>query len=222
MASRRDDPFRYPKYRLARRIKPPVYVRYHSFKPHLRLEFEQKCVYCRRPDSVHPNDVQGFAVEHHRPKRRFPERECDYTNLFYACASCNSYKGEYWPEDEGEPFFPNPCDHVMVEHVCFVDGHVDARSVHGAFMVEALQLDDDDLVGWRRAHIFMIRVLEQEVANLQRLGKKLRKRVAQSGGTIDASDELTAIDDQVAQHLHSLNCYCGTTLGVGDAAATRG
>jgi hypothetical protein len=212
MASRRDGPFRYPKYRHSRWLKPPQYTQYQTYKRWLRFEFEQKCIYCRRPDSVHPHDYKTYAVEHYRPKEHFPERACNYDNLFYACSMCNSYKADYWPQDENEPFFPNPCDYVMMEHVRFVNFKVSADSTHGAFMVETLQLNDEALVNWRKAHVRIIRTLETEVADLKRLKKKLRNKVAQSAGAFDADNDRVDIDAKIQQHLATLDCYCGTTL----------
>ena len=200
------------QFELTRRQKPPQYIRYQSYKRYLRAEFEQKCIYCRSPDSVHPNDHKTYAVEHYWPKEHFPERECDYDNLFYACSMCNAYKDDYWPRSENEPFSPNPCHHVMTEHVRFVDGEVVAGSAHGAFMAETLQLNDEALVAWRKAHMWTIGALEAEVTNLRSLKKKVRKKVAQCGGKLDVDRDLADIDAKIEQHEATLDCYCGTTL----------
>lgn len=212
MASRREVPFRYPKTRHIRRQKPPQYMRYQSYKRFLRLEFEQKCIYCCRPDSVHPSDHKTYAVEHYWPKEHFPEKKCDYDNLFYACAMCNSYKDDYWPQNEDEPFFPNPCDHTMGDHVLFDNCVVVAFSAPGAFMQETLQLNDEALVMWRRSHTWTVRSLETEVAQLKALKKRLKKMATKSTATVDVSEDLAGIEAKIQEHLATLDRHCGTTL----------
>jgi hypothetical protein len=212
MASKRDIPFRYPKSRHSRRLQPRHYTRYGSFKKYLRIEFEQKCIYCRRPDSVHPNDHKSFAVEHYRPKDRFEDLTCDYHNLFYACSMCNSYKGEYWPQSDDEPFFPNPCDHVMMDHVRFVDCMVEAKSKHGAFMRDALRLNDETLVSWRKSAVHIIRSFEKEIAELKSLKIKLRKRINRGEQDLDLGRDIEKIAGEIVDHLATLDRFCGTTL----------
>lgn len=112
------NPFRYPQSRYRRKLNPPPYANYTRYKPFLKQEFTSQCVYCRLPDGLKGED--GFSVDHYRPQSKFPELVTTYGNLFYACRCCNRRKGAFWPADaqwRAKQFIPNPCDHVMFEHL---------------------------------------------------------------------------------------------------------
>jgi DNA-binding Lrp family transcriptional regulator len=125
---------------------------------------------------------------------------------------CNSYKGTYWPQNPEEPFFPNPCDHVMTEHVRFIDFRVEAKSKHGGFMEEALRLNEETLVSWRKSHARMIRAFEREIAELKKLKRKLRKRVTRDEHGQEVGRDIETIEGQIADRLATLDQLCGTTL----------
>jgi len=211
MASRHEVPFLYPKSQHRRRLAPGPFSRHQPYKPFLRDEFRQRCVYCRRPDSVHPHDHKSFVVEHYRPKSLFPQSSCDYGNLFYACKSCNDFKRDYWPRSESEPVLPNPCDHVMLNHLRFDDGQVRAQSHHGEFTVELLQLDQEAVVQWRRLHVAQI---NQAAGQLKRLLKA--ERLMKLRNTDDVADaqllaELRSLDERIRSTQLLLRQLTGTT-----------
>jgi HNH endonuclease len=211
MGSKTVSPFLYPKAKHRRRLHPPIYVRYQSYKQHVRPEFEQKCIYCRRPDSFHPNDSDAFAVEHYLPKEHFPDLKCKYSNLYYACSKCNSYKGEYYPQRPEDPFFPNPCDHVMIEHVRFEQGVVETISDHGGFMVEALHLNAKELADYRGGMEALIRATENELRHLHRLEKKINKEI-QAGGSTQANVDIGKVATEIVSKERLLDRLCGRTL----------
>ena len=80
--------FMYPKERHIRRLSPPKYSRYRSYKISLQEEFYCRCVYCALPDVLKGHEA--FGVDHYRPRSKFPGLEVEYTNLFYSCNICNS------------------------------------------------------------------------------------------------------------------------------------
>jgi len=161
---------------------------------------------------VHPNDFKTYAVEHYWPKRHFIQKECDYSNLYYSCPNCNSLKGEYWPVDDNEPYFPNPCDHIMIDHVRFAEGIVDTQSVHGEFMTEALQLNECQVVEWRKSHNWTIRALQTEVVELQQVKKRIGNKASLGSVSTNISTDLAKIDRQITEHIAALDRACGTTL----------
>src|SRR5690348_6977342 len=113
-------PYIYPKTKHIRSEAPPEFRQYTRYKSYLRKEFSSKCVYCCNPDQGRP---ELYHVDHYRPKIQFPELMCAYSNLFYACPSCNQRKGRYWSppsEQRGSRFIPNPCDTKMFNHVRFI------------------------------------------------------------------------------------------------------
>jgi hypothetical protein len=210
MVASRSHPFQYPKFRHTRGADPGPYSRYQSYKPHLRREFRQKCIYCRRPDSVHPNDVDVYAVEHYRPKKKFPEFELVWTNLFYVCADCNSHKRDYWPRDN-EPCFPNPCDDVMADHVWYSDGVLEAHTPEGKLMCDSLWLNVDDLVEYRRWHVRTIVATAKELKELRRLIKKTRKRTRANPTSSGDQADLQALEASADILEKELRRFQGTT-----------
>lgn len=146
-----ETPFRYSKAKHVRRLNPGPYGHYSQYKPYLREEFGRQCVYCRMPDTAAPLD--SFGVDHYQPKNVFPERRNDYSNLFYCCNTCNRLKGDFWPTETPERkrrFVPNPCDHVMWDHLRFRAVEVTARSDAGKFTLDLLNLNDEHEQGRRR------------------------------------------------------------------------
>ena len=52
-----------------------------------------------------------FTCDHFRPRRLFPELIYDWSNLVYACQSCNSVKGGMWPSNEEDAdSYIDPCE----------------------------------------------------------------------------------------------------------------
>jgi hypothetical protein len=175
-------PFRYPKSRHIRRQRPKAYRDYRSYRQHLENEFSHKCVYCRLPDGLGAE----FAVEHYRPKSKFPELVTDYSNLFFACKSCNSHKGEYWPTDAefaAGAFIPNPCEHVMADHLWFRGVSVTARDAAGRFAIRLLQLEETEKVRFRgfivrsiAACVLAYRENAQTIKELESKSRKVESR----------------------------------------------
>lgn len=174
------NPFAYSKSRHQRTESPPSYKRYQQFKSHLRREFVRQCVYCRALDQC--RGVENFGVDHYRPKKHFPHLEAEYLNLYYACNRCNSLKRDYWPSSkqmESGHFIPNPCDHVMFDHLRYRDGEVSDHSVAGKMTVEMLDLNEPNIVQFRRSVVASLERCEREKAKLVReieIARKALKR----------------------------------------------
>lgn len=98
-----------------------------------------------------------YAVEHYKPKSKFPNLETEYINLFYSCGTCNGRKGTFWPDKkqkEEDTFIPNPCDHVMHKHLrSQPDGKVKAYTFAGEWTKEILDLNEAIWVEKRRFFI---------------------------------------------------------------------
>ncbi|HSK81259.1 MAG TPA: HNH endonuclease [Thermoanaerobaculia bacterium] len=170
------NPFLYPRVRHTRTQRPHRFSDYRRYKPFLRMEFSRQCVYCRLPDGLRGENA--FGVDHYRPVSRFPELECEYANLFYACNSCNWRKGDFWPEPrqwaEGR-LIPNPCDHRMAEHLRFERTRVSALTAAGLVTLEFLLLNQPDDVEYRD---FLLRAIEHCL--------RFRRAVVQSLFDLDA------------------------------------
>ena len=153
------NPFRFPLETHTRTQTPAPFGDYRRYKPFLRIEFSRQCVYCRMPDGI--KGEHSFGVDHYRPRRRFPDLSCAYSNLFYSCNPCNSRKGDTWFDGEELArglFIPNPCDHRMADHLTYRGARVEARTPAGRLAVDVLLLDDEDDVRYRE---FVLRSIER-------------------------------------------------------------
>lgn len=98
-----------------------VYSTHHAYKKFLVRDFDNRCGYCDGSDVWH-GGYKNFHIDHFAPKTKFPDLKCTYTNLIYACPSCNSAKSDTWPSssaDENivdEKGFLNPVSDDLNEH----------------------------------------------------------------------------------------------------------
>lgn len=82
----------FPKERQKRGQDPGPFADYRSYKPYLQKLFRNKCVYCRVADGI--KGSEGFGVDHYLPRSKYPHLGVTWSNLFYACNVCNTWKGE--------------------------------------------------------------------------------------------------------------------------------
>lgn len=141
-------PFKYPYKKHIRTENPPAFTDYKKFKPFLKREFENKCVYCRKISSV-LTYKGSFHVEHYRPKHIFQDLRNDYHNLFFVCALCNIYKGKYWVSEPKEHIL-NPCDHVMSQHLKFDEEKIVSLTDQAEITLKKLRLNDDNALKYRK------------------------------------------------------------------------
>jgi hypothetical protein len=171
--------FRYPKSKHVREQSPPDYEDYRKYKPFLQKEFNHTCIYCMLTDSLPKAD--NFGVEHYQPKKLFPQLSTIYSNLFYACNCCNRRKSDFWPSSHqfalGQ-FIPNPCDHVMFDHLRY-DGHiVKGHSDSGRFAVDLLDLNDEKSLEYRSNVLVLLKSLNDSITRIKQTISKLEKRIA--------------------------------------------
>ncbi len=83
-------------------IAPQVYLEYGSAQPDLIAAIGRYCSYCGR------FIAEGIAVEHKRPRKRYPAEQLLWLNFLLACSNCNSSKGHgktkltkyLWPDTD--------------------------------------------------------------------------------------------------------------------------
>ncbi|MBT2500956.1 HNH endonuclease [Curtobacterium sp. ISL-83] len=78
----------------------------------LRADAKGKCMYCEAA----MDDVSYGAVEHIRPKSKFPSQDMTWGNLGYCCTRCNTNKGSYW-SDAPEMCLLNPYEDEVDQHL---------------------------------------------------------------------------------------------------------
>ena len=206
--------FVYPRKKKTRTLSPPQYTNYRHYKPHLQVEFQRTCVYCRRIDSLLLYD--SFGVDHYKPKRKFPALENIYSNLFYACNACNRRKGDFWPNREqlkAKLFVPNCCDHSMAYHMRVEpDSIVKGLTPTGSFTVELLQLNDPEHRRFRESISYLLsttKIREKEIKETI----KETKKIIRNSRTTSRSDLEKDLDTLNAE-LQKIERIKGNILGL--------
>jgi hypothetical protein len=92
----------------------PAKNSYRDHKPDLKIDFQSRCGYC---NSIDEWRIAYYEIDHFIPEDILTIKSLsDYSNLVYACRSCNNAKRKKWPtknenipnqNDEG---FIDPCD----------------------------------------------------------------------------------------------------------------
>ena len=177
--------FRYPDERHKRRLQPGPFVDYRSYKPYLREEFARRCVYCRFPD--HFKYADGFGVDHYRPRKKYQDLAADYGNLFYCCNSCNSKKGDFWPnrlQYDRRWLIPNPCHNRMSVHLWYEGETAVAKTPSGKCAVDVLRLNAPDAVHLRQDYARVVRVVREarnsEERRIEENSRRLRREKSAS------------------------------------------
>lgn len=203
--------FSYQKTRHQRTQTPKEYASYKTYKPYLRKEFAARCVYCRMPDSLKGADQ--FGADHYRPQKIFPQLASHYGNLFYCCNRCNSRKGEYWPAngDVDPKFIPNPCDHLMWDHLRYRQAEVEARTPAGLFSLDLLDLNDPELIAYRADVLHLIEINEKAIAEASTIKTEIR-RLWKAGKIpeVEYTAAIGELDEQLAKSSSSLARLTGS------------
>jgi len=134
--------FEYPNEPHARRHGPAGYQDYESYRDWLRDEFTFRCVYCLHRERWYGRGTT-FHVEHLIPVSSDPSGLVEYTNLLYACATCNNAK-------QGLSGVPDPCRVAFADCIRIGDdGTVEALNDEGASLVKKLRLNSDKNLEYR-------------------------------------------------------------------------
>jgi hypothetical protein len=188
--------FRYPKSLHRRTENPPVFGDYKKYKPYLKREFFDVCIYCRTPDKLKGSD--NYGVEHYKPKKQFPYLKTDYTNLLYACNTCNRRKRDTWPsasEIAMGRFILNPCLHRMSEHLRLMpNGEIDVRTSAGEVLVDLLILNEDSLIEFRLNCLNLLKAAEYTKSRLSKTIAQLNQKIS----TLSDPNKIKKIKNKVS------------------------
>jgi len=207
------NPFHYSKAKHKRTRTPPLYSNYRQYKPELQIEFSAQCVYCRALDRL--KGYESFGVDHYRPQKDFPHLVTEYLNLFYACNRCNNLKRRFWPNPQEERdgiFIPNPCEHLMFDHLRYIRGKVQAHSNAGVFTMERLDLNDPVGVDFREGFITMLAAMNSEMEGAKHLLIEAQTTLDHAT-TKAAQDVAREVRDQVKENLEKLQTELKKVLG---------
>lgn len=147
---------------------------YKDWKSLLALEGFHQCVYC----SISECDfggIRNFHVEHYRPKStsRFPHLENTYSNLFYACSICNSFKSDDWPNEPNVQMDiscylePSQINYSDIFDIKFPSGLIEGKNVAAKYMSHKLYLNRPQLLVNRREN-FVASRYEKAIGNANR------------------------------------------------------
>lgn len=129
-------------------------MKYSSYRDWLRDEFLFRCVYCLQREQW-SNRGTTFHADHFFPVAMNPDLECEYSNLVYACATCNEAK-------QATLGLPNPCR--VAFHDCLrvmADGRVDALNAEGHKLKQVLRLNNKSNVRQRSRWMRVLEVLKK-------------------------------------------------------------
>ena len=97
-----------------RRTNSKLVNDYREFKTDLKEDFNCRCGYCNDHDYFRTADYQ---IDHFVPRTKLKSiKPTDYSNLVYACRSCNRAKWNKWPSgdekiaNDGKEGFIDPCN----------------------------------------------------------------------------------------------------------------
>ena len=128
-----------------RRDIKTVVARYSDHRDELKKDYESRCGYC---DDVDTWRTVWFEIDHFVPQKYLNTiSETDYSNLVYACRSCNNSKRANWPtEDElvhnnNDEGFIDPCDDEYdKQFVRCINGRIIHQTQLGKWMYYKLKL----------------------------------------------------------------------------------
>ncbi len=157
----------------------------------IRVAYDYRCGYC----SVSETNVGNkLDIDHYQPIKHGGNDDLD--NLVYVCPACNRFKGDYWPQDDDPDSFSllHPDEDDVSSHITLAtNGRLVGLTPRGWFHIQRLHLNRSQLVTWRQRQRHSaeiqaaltqaettqrqlrerIRILEQEVAELQEIIARL-------------------------------------------------
>ncbi|MDX1960953.1 MAG: hypothetical protein SFU98_20455 [Leptospiraceae bacterium] len=142
---------------------------YSDWKGHLAKEGFHQCVYCTIKESSF-GGIRNFHVEHYKPKGKadFKSLTNIFTNLFYACSICNSFKSDDFPlnptEDLNIPSYPDPSKYDYSNFIGIDFSTMEAFGENAAsnYMIYKLFLNRPQLLQLRKEYLYYNKT--QEIA----------------------------------------------------------
>lgn len=132
-----------------RRLNPKTVTDYKHHRNDLQEDFRERCGYC---NDIYIWRTASFEIDHFIPRNKDKKpfltikSATDYSNLVYACRSCNNSKSNKWPtndenichlNDEG---FIDPCnDDFNLQFSRQQNGQIIAITPLGVWMYNALK-----------------------------------------------------------------------------------
>ncbi|MBN8622903.1 MAG: HNH endonuclease [Flavobacteriales bacterium] len=123
---------------------------YKNHRSDLKNDFKERCGYC---NDIYVWRFASFEIDHFIPRKKDKKTfltiksETDYSNLVYACKSCNNSKNNKWPtndenlHNENDIGFIDPCDdNYNLQFDRLNNGQIKAITSLGTWMYKELKL----------------------------------------------------------------------------------
>jgi len=137
--------------------------KYSDWKSEIAEEGFHQCVYCAISENAF-GGIRNFHIEHYRPKSKRKDLENEFSNLFYACSICNSFKGNDWPNEPNKEMnniaYPNPSV-VNYNDIFEVNNNlhiVNGKNISATYIVERLYLNRPQLILERKQSLIIYRI----------------------------------------------------------------
>lgn len=183
------------------RSTPPSSNNYHDYLDPLRDDFFYLCAYCTLME-VEAAGI-SFEIDHYEPETARPDLKCDYENLMYSCAICNSRKSDRSPPPtarlKGHRFF-RPDQDIHTDHFELSGIRLNGKTTTGQYTIDAIDLNRNmlnKLRGIRTRAIEAQRYVAEGLAGLRnfpidRLPPQIRgKALVAIRGIDDDADAVT-------------------------------
>ncbi len=167
---------------------------YHDYRNQLSTDFNRRCGYCDDRDVPR---TYNFEIDHFVPQTIDSTKVTEYSNLVYACRSCNNAKRNKWPTgdktkpNDGKEGWIDPCSQAYDEQFeRGKDGKIHPKTVLGKWMYENLNL-------WKKQHEIL-----WEYERLESNIKKLESNI-NTGSPEEQKDMLIKLYRQYINIIHS-------------------
>lgn len=125
------------------RSPTPSENNYTKYKSAIREDFFECCAYCLMHETF-ARGQENFELDHFKPKSKFPDLICQYTNIYYSCHVCNQQKRDCWPSKElySKGYrFVDTCKENFSTHFKDKDGYWEPISLEGEYTVDRIRLN---------------------------------------------------------------------------------
>jgi len=136
----------------------------------IRRRANYQCEYCTVSEVNYGGEL---TVDHFHPVSKGGNNELE--NLVYCCNKCNSYKHNYFPENEDDPRLWNPrIDNYNDHFITLENGVLHALTNQADFTIKLLRLNRKQLVSYR-INAFKQSAQSKQLTQLQDLTKMLKE-----------------------------------------------
>jgi uncharacterized protein (TIGR02646 family) len=146
---------------------------YRDHKENLQIDFNHRCGYCNAIDSW---KLTYFEIDHFIPEAILTiKTNTDYSNLVYACRSCNNAKRKQWPtNDENVPNqndegFIDPCEKEYADQFYrSLTGEIKYQTKLGQWIYFSLKLHKP-----QHKIIWNLEQLDEIIEEMEKLSKSI-------------------------------------------------